>query len=90
MYSNTIYHDELPQRAVAVFLYLRGRQGRNACAWPSIKTIALDLKMSRSTVKRAISDLVRAGYVEVEYRRRDNGSKTASKYYLKEPKNKWQ
>ena len=46
-----IYREELPSRAISLYRYLLDRQGRNNTCWPSIKTISLHTKMSRSTVK---------------------------------------
>lgn len=49
-----------------------------------IKTIASDLKLSRSTVKRALHDLTEAGLIEIKPRYRDNGSSTSNLYSLKQ------
>ena len=38
-------------------LYLCDRAGKSADCWPAVKTIAADLQLSRSTVKRALHDL---------------------------------
>lgn len=40
------------------------------------------MKMSRSTVKRAISDLEKAGFVVKERRYRENGGNSSNIYYL--------
>ena len=76
-----IYADgELSHRAKAVYMYLRDRADAEGKSWPGIKTIAGDLKLSRSTVKRAIADLERAGYLERTHRFRENGSYTSNLY----------
>ena len=63
-YFGTIYADtELPSRARAVYMYLRDRSDAEGKCWPGIKTIASDMKLSRFTVKRAVSDLEKAGYL---------------------------
>ena len=49
-----LYRMELPHRAVAVYLYLYDRANRDGECWPSIPTIARELKLSESTVRRAI------------------------------------
>ncbi|WRS28346.1 helix-turn-helix domain-containing protein [Oscillospiraceae bacterium MB08-C2-2] len=85
-YFNHIYAaspDELPHRARAVYIYLRDRAGRGADCWPAVKTIAADLQLSRSTVKRALHDLVKAGLIEKESRYRENGSNTSNRLILK-------
>ena len=64
-YFGTIYADtELPSRARAVYMYLRDRSDAEGKCWPGIKTIAADMKLSRSTVKRALADLERHGYLK--------------------------
>lgn len=75
--------DELPHRARAVYMYLRDRAGNGQDCWPAVNTIAKDLNLSRSTVKRALHDLVSAGLVEKETRYRENGSNTSNRLILK-------
>ena len=38
-------------------MYLRDRADSEGKCWPGIKTIASDMRLSRSTVKRALIDL---------------------------------
>lgn len=75
-----IYHDDVSNKAVLVYRYLRDRQGKHENCYVSHKTIACDNKCSVSTVKRAINELVRKGYVTVTHRRRANGSKQSNLY----------
>lgn len=78
-----IYADgELSHRAKTVYMYLRDRADAEGKCWPGIKTIAGDLKLSRSTVKRAITDLERSGYLERTHRFRENGSYTSNLYKI--------
>ena len=80
-YFGTIYADtELPSRAMAVYMYLRDRSDAEGKCWPGIKTIASDMKLSRSTVKRALHDLERHGYLKKASRQRANGSSTSNLY----------
>ena len=65
----------LPHRAVAVYTYLYDRANKNGECWPSIKTIAGDIKLSPATVRRAIMDLRKAGLIETKQRYRDKGGK---------------
>lgn len=84
-YFNDIYGaspDELPHRARAVYMYLRDRAGKGADCWPAINTIASDLQLSRSTVKRALHDLIKAGMIEKQVRYRENGSNTSNRIIL--------
>ena len=83
-YFGTIYADtELPSRARAVYMYLRDRSDAEGKCWPGIKTIASDMKLSRSTVKRAVSDLEKAGYLVKAPRYPPNGSSTSNHYTVK-------
>ena len=73
-YFGTIYADtKLPSRARAVYMYLRDRADSEGKCWPGIKTIASDMRLSRSTVKRALTDLEQHGYLQKIPRYRDNG-----------------
>jgi len=63
-------------------MYLRSMSASKGECWPGIKTIATDLSLSKSTVKRAIADLERHGYIEKQYRYRDNGSFTSNLYRI--------
>lgn len=79
----SIYADEaLGHRAKAVYLYLWDRSDAEGKCWPGIKTIAADLGLSRSTVKRALADLERRGCLERTSRFRENGSHTSNLYTL--------
>ncbi|MBQ3194966.1 MAG: helix-turn-helix domain-containing protein [Clostridia bacterium] len=77
-----LYQTELPKRAKLVYLYLYDRMDKEKKAWPSIKTIAESLSISRSTVKRAIHDLEKASLIRKEPHYRENGSATSNRYYL--------
>ena len=86
MISNkNIYDSALPHRAVTVYMYLRDRADKNNSCFPGIKTIAKDLSISATTVKRALKDLETAGYVDKIRRYRQNGGNTSNYYILKTP-----
>ena len=72
-YFDSIYSDNLPSRAVTLYMYLCHRANSDGQCWPSEKRIAKDLSMSLSTVKRAITDLRKHGYIETEQRYRTKG-----------------
>ena len=79
----TIYADtELSHRARSVYMYLRDRSDAESKCWPGINTIAADLRLSRSTVQRAIADLEKAGYLQKAHRNRDNGGCTSNLYTI--------
>ena len=68
-YFGTIYADtELPSRAKAVYMYLRDRSDAERKCW---------------TVKRALHDLERHGYLKKASRQRANGSSTSNLYTVK-------
>lgn len=77
-----IYDKNLKHRAIAVYLYLYDRKNTEGECWPSVKTICSDLKLSESTVRRAVCDLRNAGYLRTEQRYRNNGGKSSLLYVL--------
>ena len=68
-----IYDMDLSHRAVAVYIYLWNRANKQHECYPSIPTIARGLKLSESTIRRALSDLRKAGLIETEQRYREKG-----------------
>jgi DNA-binding MarR family transcriptional regulator len=66
-------------------MYLRGRANTDGQCWPAVGTIGRELSLSRSTVKRALWDLERAGYLAREPRYRDNGSSSSNLFVLRRP-----
>lgn len=82
-YFTSLYASELPHRAVAVYMYLKDRADKDSKCYPAIGTIARELKLSRSTVKRAIADLVKSGHLRKEQRWRENGGKSSCMYYVR-------
>ena len=78
-----LYFHDLPHRAVAVYLYLYERANRKGECWPAIPTIAEELKLSASTVRRAIRDLKSAKLLVTEQRYRKNGGKSSLCYKIK-------
>ena len=78
-----IYRMELPHRAVSVYIYLSDRANKNGECWPAIPTIASDLKLSQSTVRRALRDLRKAELLETKQRYRTKGGKSSLLYKLK-------
>lgn len=74
---------DLPHRAVAVYTYLHDRANKNGECWPSVKTIAGDIKLSPATVRRAIKDLRKAGLLTTAQRYREKGGKSSLLYRIK-------
>ena len=82
-YFSTIYSDNsLPVRAKTVYMYLRDRSDKEHKCWPGIDTIAAELNCSRSTVKRALHDLEKHGYIRRLPRYRESGSRSSNLYVL--------
>lgn len=81
-YFTSLYSSQLPHRAVAVYMYLKDRADKEGKCYPAIGTIARELKLSRSTVKRALADLEKSSRLRREQRWRENGGKSSNMYYL--------
>ena len=82
-YFESIYADDsLPHRAKAVYMYLEDRMNGQRQCWPSIPRIAADLRLSETTVKRAIRELELHGYIKRYRRKRENGGFTSNLYTL--------
>lgn len=82
-YFESIYADDrLPHRAKAVYMYLEDRMNSERQCWPSIPRIAADLRLSETTVKRAIRELEQHGYINRCRRKRENGGFTSNLYTL--------
>ena len=81
-YFTKLYQADLPHRAKLVYIYLHDRMDSERKAWPGLNTIAKDLSVSRSTIKRAVKDLEKAGLIRKEPHFRKNGSATSNRYYL--------
>lgn len=78
-----LYQMDLPHRAVSVYIYLYDRADKNGECWPSVKTIAGDIKLSPATVRRAIKDLKKVGLIETKQRYREKGGKTSLLYKIR-------
>lgn len=73
---------DLPHRAVAVYTYLYDRANTYGECWPSVKTIAGDIKLSPATVRRAVKDLRKAGLLTTAQRYREKGGKSSLLFRL--------
>lgn len=79
---NFLYQMDLQHRAVAVYTYLYDRANKNGECWPSVNTIAGDVKLSPATVRRAIKDLKKSGLLETQQRFREKGGKSSLHFKL--------
>ncbi|MEN3006009.1 helix-turn-helix domain-containing protein [Dehalobacterium formicoaceticum] len=80
----TIYASNLKSRAILVMNYLIFRANKEGTCFPAIKTIAKECHISVNTVKRALDDLIKAGYVQKNARfiEEKNGAQTSNLYTL--------
>ena len=78
-----LYRMELPHRAISVYIYLSDRANKNGECWPAIPTIASDLKLSQSTVRRALQDLRKSGLLKTQQRDREQGGNSSLLYTLR-------
>lgn len=83
------YQSSLKSRALQVLLYLIDRANKEQTCFPAVPTIGRELHISISTVKRAMRELVEAGYVTRESRFREgNRGQTSNLYTLYFPEEK--
>jgi len=77
------YESTLKSRALSVLIYLIDRSNKEMTCFPAIPTMAEQLHISVSTVKRALRELVEAGYVKKDSRfRAKNCGQTSNLYTL--------
>lgn len=75
------YASNLKSRALSVLIYLIDRSNKELTCFPAIPTIASELHISVSTVKRALHELVESGFVVKESRFRENNRGQTSNLY---------
>ena len=78
-----LYRRDLPHRAVSVYIYLADHANKDGECWPAIPTIAKELKLSQSTIRRALHDLRKEGLLETQQRYRPQGGKSSLLYQLR-------
>ena len=81
---NHLYRRELPHRAVAVYLYLHDRAGKDYTLLARHRHHRPGSQIPESTIRRAIGDLRKAGLLETEQRYRDNGGKSSLLFKLQQ------
>ena len=86
--NSKMYNDtELSPRAASLYLYLQDRADKEGTCFPGVKTIAKDMKRSPRTVQRAVNDLVKAGYLQRDFRQRErNHGQTSNLYTILPPR----
>lgn len=77
------YASALKSRALSVLIYLIDRSNKELTCFPAIPTMAEQLHISVSTVKRALHELLDAGYIKKDARFREkNKGQTSNLYTL--------
>ena len=77
------YASMLKSRALSVLIYLIDRSNKELTCFPAIPTMAEQLHISISTVKRALHELLDAGYIKKDARFREkNKGQTSNLYTL--------
>ena len=66
-----------PNRTIDV--YLQGGSSWEGVCWLAVSTMAWELKMSYSTIKRALRDFVREGLLMIEKRQRESRADSSKK-----------
>ena len=80
------YSSSLKSRALSVLIYLIDRSNKDLTCFPAIPTMAEQLHISISTVKRALHELVDAGFIKKDVRFREkNRGQTSNLYTLVQP-----
>lgn len=75
------YASGLKSRALSVLIYLIDRSNADLTCFPAIPTMAEQLHISLSTVKRALKELVDAGFIKKDSRFRENNRGQTSNLY---------
>lgn len=76
------YASSLKSRSLSVLIYLIDRSNKDMTCYPAIPTIAEQLHISVSTVKRALKELTDAGYIQKEVRFRERTRGQSSNLYI--------
>ena len=66
-----IYDTTLSPHTFRVYAYLMKRADHESRTWPSIRTIADELKMSTATITKAVTELGKSGWLEIEKKQVD-------------------
>jgi hypothetical protein len=77
----TIYRDpRIPHAALRVWICLKGFADKEGFCWPSVGTIAKELRRTRSTIRHHLNWLVEHGYITREPISHMDGSRAANRY----------
>ena len=80
--ARAVEDHRLGDAAYRVLACLGTYANKDGWCWPSMPTLADRLGITRQAVQRSIRQLVEIGYLEVESRRRPDGSQDRNRYPL--------
>ena len=83
IFPRRIYDLGLSHKAVSVYCYLANRADKNGECFPSVRRIAEDLSVDKSTVFRAFIELEENGLLERFPRYHPQGGRRSSLYRIK-------
>lgn len=75
------YSSKLKSRALSILIYLIDRSNKDLNCFPAIPTMAEQLHISVSTVKRALHELVNTGFIQKDSRFREHNRGQSSNLY---------
>ena len=58
-YYDSVYSEELPHRAISVYMYLKERADKKSQCYPAMSTIAEELNLSQKTVEAHMHEALR-------------------------------
>lgn len=83
IFPRRIYDLGPSHKAVSVYCYLANRSDKNGECFPSVRRIAEDLSIDKSTVYRAFNELEERNLLERKARYHTQGGRRSSLYKIK-------
>ena len=83
IFPRRIYDLGLSHKAISVYCYLANRADKNGECFPSVRRIAEDLSIDKSTVYRAFNELEERNLLERKARYHTQGGRRSSLYKIK-------
>lgn len=83
IFPRRIYDLGLSHKAISVYCYLANRANKNCECFPSVRLISEELKISKSTVFRAFTELEEHRLLERFPRYHTRGGRCSSLYKIK-------
>lgn len=78
---DTIYADnDVSAHAKAIYMYLKHRGNTEGKSFPSVPTMARELHLSQSSIRRALTELVEHHYIARDPRYRRSGARSSNLY----------